>query len=367
MLDRLAVPIVLAPLAGGPSTPELAAAVSDAGGLGFLAAGYLTVAALRERLERTRALTDAPIGVNLFVPGTPASPKAVDAYAARLADEARRAGVELGVARFEDDDWAPKLELLTATPVPVVSFTFGCPEAEVIDRLHHAGSEVWVTVTHPGEARQAVDAGADALVVQGAEAGGHRASFRDDPAGDPGGGIGLLALLQLVPAQADVPLVATGGIGTGAAVAAVLVAGAAAAQLGSAFLRCPEAGTAEVHRRALAGSAPTAMTRAFTGRLARGIRNRFLDRHSADAPAAYPELHHLTAPLRQAGRAAGDPGLVNLWAGQSYELGRDLPAGELVRALAAEARAAHRQAGGRLGPSTGARPEGRGPGPRVER
>jgi nitronate monooxygenase len=353
MLDRLKVPIVLAPLAGGPSTPELAAAVSDAGGFGFLAAGYLTVSALEERLERTRRLTDAPIGVNLFVPGAPAPSGAVEAYAARLAGEARRAGVELGGARFDDDDWAAKLDLLTAMPVPVVSFTFGRPPPEVVERLHAAGSEVWVTVTQPGEARQAARAGADALVVQGAEAGGHRASFRDDPAEDPGG-IGLLSLLQLVRGQVDLPLVATGGIATGAAVAAVLVAGAAAAQLGSAFLRCPEAGTAGVHRQALAGGGPTAMTRAFTGRLARGIRNRFMDQHGAAAPVAYPEVHHLTAPLRQAGRTAGDPGLVNLWAGQSYELGRDLPAGQLVRALADEARAAFREAEERLGPATGA-------------
>jgi nitronate monooxygenase len=354
VLDRLAVPIVLAPLAGGPSTPELTAAVSNAGGFGFLAAGYLAASALADRLERTRTLTEAPVGVNLFVPGPPAPPGTADAYAARLADDARQAGVELGAARFEDDDWAAKLELLIATPVTVVSFTFGCPEPEVIDRLHGAGSEVWVTVTRPGESRIAVDAGADALVVQGAEAGGHRASFRDDPADDLTDGIGLLSLLQLVGAQADVPLVATGGIGTGAAIAAVLAAGAAAAQLGTAFLRCPEAGTAAVHRQALAGSAPTAMTRAFTGRLARGIRNRFLDNYSAAAPAAYPEVHHLTAPLRQAGRAADDPGLVNLWAGQTFELGRQLPAGQLVLTLAEEARAALQRARGRLGPPVGA-------------
>ena len=362
LLDRLVVPIVLAPLAGGPSTPKLTAAVSNAGGFGFLAAGYLTVSALAERLERTRTLTDAPIGVNLFVPGTPAPPQAVDAYAARLADDARQAGVELGAARFDDDDWAAKVELLMATPVAVVSFVFGCPEPEVIDRFHDAGSEVWVTVTGPGEARRAVDAGADALVVQGAEAGGHRASFRDDPAADPVGGIGLLSLLQLVRAQEDIPLVGTGGIATGAAIAAVLAAGAAAAQLGTAFLGCPEAGTAAVYRQALANHAPTAMTRAFTGRLARGIRNQFLDRYSADAPVAYPELHHLTAPLRQAGRDAGDPGLVNLWAGQTYELGRQLPAGQLVRTLAEEARAALQQAQERLGPPADAAAEEGGSG-----
>jgi nitronate monooxygenase len=362
ILDRLAVPIVLAPLAGGPSTPELTAAVSNAGGFGFLAAGYLAAPALAERLERTRTLTNAPVGVNLFVPGTPAPPQALDAYAARLADEARQAGVELGGARFDDDDWAAKLELLITMPVAVVSFAFGCPEPEVVGRLQAAGSEVWITVTGPGEARQAVEARADALVVQGAEAGGHRASFRDDPAGDVIGGIGLLSLLQLVGAQADLPLVASGGIATGAAIAAVLTAGAAAAQLGTAFLGCPEAGTSAVHRQALAGSAPTAMTRAFTGRLARGIRNRFLDRHSAAAPAAYPELHHLTAPLRQAGRAAGDPGLVNLWAGQTYELGRQLPAGQLVRTLAEEARAALQQAQERLGPPADTAAEEEDPG-----
>ena len=352
ILDRLAVPIVLAPLAGGPATPELTAAVSNAGGFGFLAAGYLAASALAERLERTRTLTGAPIGVNLFMPGTSAPPPVVDAYAARVADDAREAGVELGAGRFDDDHWGAKIELLLATPVAVVSFVFGCPEPEVIDRFHDVGSEVWVTVTRPDEARRAVEVGADALVVQGAEAGGHRASFRDDPDADVGG-IGLLSLLQLVRAQAEVPLVATGGIATGAAIAAVLAASAAAAQLGTAFLRCPEADTAAVHRQALADHAPTAMTRAFTGRLARGIRNRFLDRYSADAPAAYPELHYLTAPLRQAGRAAGDPGLVNLWAGQTYELGRQLPAGELVRTLGEEARAALQHARERLGPPAG--------------
>jgi nitronate monooxygenase len=362
LLDRLVVPIVLAPLAGGPATPELTAAVSNAGGFGFVAAGYLAASALAERLERTRALTGAPVGVNLFVPGASAPPQAVDAYAARLVDDARQAGVELGAARFDDDDWAAKLEVLLATPVAVVSFVFGCPEPEVVDRFHDVGSEVWVTVTGPDEARRAVEVGADALVVQGAEAGGHRASFRDDPEADVLGGIGLLSLLQLVRAQADIPLVATGGIVTGAAIAAVLAAGAAAAQLGTAFLRCPEAGTAAVHRQALAEDAPTAMTRAFTGRLARGIRNRFLDRHSAAAPAAYPELHHLTAPLRQAGRAAGDPGLVNLWAGQTYELGRQLPAGQLVRTLAEEARAALQHAGERLSLPAGGPGEDEGAG-----
>jgi nitronate monooxygenase len=269
-------------------------------------------------------------------------------YAASLADDARAAGVELGTARYDDDHWTDKVELLAAGPVPAVSFTFGCPEPGLIGRLQTAGSEAWVTVTSPAEAAEAVHAGADVLVVQGTEAGGHRASFSDDPAADPAAGTGLLALLQLVRARTQAPLVASGGIMTGAGIAAALALGAAAAQLGTAFLRCPEAGTAAMHRAALASDGPTAMTRAFTGRIARGIRNRVLDDHSASAPAAYPEIHHLTAPLRAAARSAGDPDLVNLWAGQAHELGRELPAGQLARVLAEEATAAVRQAAGRL-------------------
>jgi nitronate monooxygenase len=278
--------------------------------------------------------------VNLFVPGAAAAPGAADGYATRLAAEADRAGVTLGAARFDDDDWDAKLALLTASPPAVVSFTFGCPGPAVISALQVAGSEAWVTVTSPDEAALADQAGADVLVVQGSEAGGHRGSFRDDPASDLAGGFGLLALLQLARARTALPLVAAGGIATGAAIAAVLAAGASAAQLGTAFLLCPEAGTSAVQRAAVATVTPTAMTRAFTGRLARGIRNRFMDDHGQHAPACYPEVHYLTAPLRAAGRSTGDPDLVNLWAGQAHELSCEVPAAELVAELAAGARAA---------------------------
>jgi len=338
ILDHLEVPIVLAPMAGGPTTPQLAAAVAGAGGLGFLAAGYLTATALTDQIRQARELTAGPLGVNVFVPGAPASTQDIVAeYAAALAADARDAGVELGEPRFDDDDWDAKLALLTADPLPVTSFTFGCPDPAVIKALQTAGSEVWITVTTPAEAVLAADAGADALVVQGSEAGGHRGSFIDDPVEDTSGGFGLLSLLQLARSRTSLPLVAAGGIGTGAAVAAVLAAGAAAAQIGTAFLRCPEAGTSPVQRAAVASATPTAMTRAFTGRLARGIRNRFMDGH--DGPVAYPEVHYLTAPLRAAGRRSGEPHLVNLWAGQAHELGRELPAADLVAELMVEARA----------------------------
>ncbi len=215
-----------------------------------------------------------------------------------------------------------------------VSFTFGCPHPAVIGRLRAAGSEVWVTVTSPGEALLAAEAGADVLVVQGAEAGGHRAAFIDDDAAPV---YGLLALLQLVREAVDLPLVATGGLATAEAVAAVRSAGARAAQIGTAFLLCPEAGTSAAHRAAVASPAPTALTRAFSGRLARGIRNRFMDDYGDAAPVAYPEIHHVTSPLRAAARARGDAGAINLWAGEAHALAVERPAADVVRALAGDA------------------------------
>ena len=348
ILDRLSVPIVLAPMAGGPSTPQLAAAVSNAGALGFLAAGYLSAEALAGQIAAARELTAAPLGVNLFVPGSPAPAGAAAEYARQIAAVAAAAGVELGQPRYDDDAWQAKLALLTGDPMPVISFTFGCPDQSVISTLHGAGSEVWVTVTTPAEAEYASAAGADVLVAQGSEAGAHRGSFTDDPGADASGGYGLLSLLQLVRARANLPVVAAGGLSTGAAIGAVLACGARAAQLGTAFLRSPEAGTAQVHRDAVAAPGETAMTRAFTGRLARGIRNRFLDEHSQAAPAAYPDVHYLTAPLRAAARSAGRPDLVNLWAGQTHELAGALPAAELITRLMAEARSALAAAAGQV-------------------
>src|SRR5215213_8959504 len=336
LLDECAVPIVLAPLAGGPSTPELCAAVSEAGGLGFLAAGYLTASELDRRIQRTRALTSRPFGVNLFYPQPPGDPRLTEPYAQRLAEEAGRAGVGLGNPGGGEDDWTAKVALLAASPVPVLSVTFGCPSPEDVVRLKGSATELWVTVTTVEEVRRARAAGADCLVVQGVEAGGHRGGFRDDT-----DRLGLLPLLQLARDATSAPLIATGGIMTGAGLAAALAAGARAGALGTAFLRCPEAGTSAVHREALSlADRPTALTRAFTGRLARGILNRFLDTYTEDAPAAYPGVHYLTAPLRAWGRGSGDADVVNLWAGEAYPLARDLPAGEIVRLLAAEARTA---------------------------
>jgi nitronate monooxygenase len=340
--SQLAHPIVQAPLGGGPSTPALAAAVSEAGGLGFLAAGYRTSDAVRSEIHELRRLTSRPYGLNLFVPGPPSRDRGgLARYAEGLAGEADRYGVELGEPRYDDDGWKGKLALAREQRVPVVSFTFGCPDASVLGSLREAGCETWVTVTSATEAAAAASAGADALVVQGVEAGGHRGSHEPGSAADAG----LLALLQLVRDVTDLPLVATGGIVTGRGVAAVLAAGAAAAQLGTAFMLTPEAATSPAHREALRGDAATSVTRAFTGRSARGIENRFMREHEGDAPLAYPEVHNLTAPVRAAARSQGDADGLNLWAGQAYPLAAELPAAELVRALAGEAREALESAG----------------------
>jgi nitronate monooxygenase len=329
----LARPIVQAPMGAGPSTPELAAAVAGAGGLGFLAAGYKSADGLAAEIAATRELTES-FGVNLFVPGPRSDSDRFGDYVKGLREAAD--GAEVGEPRWTDDDWEAKLELLRREPVAVVSFTFGCPSTEVVEGVKASGAEAWITVTTPEEAREAAAAGPDALIVQGHEAGAHQGSFDDEGAGEA---FGLLALLQLVIAETDLPLVASGGIATGAGLAAVLAAGASAAQIGTAFLLCPEAGTSEPHRQALRAGGPTEITRAFTGRRARGIVNRFLAEHRG-APSAYPEIHYATAPIRADARKRGEGDALNLWAGQAFALAREEPVADVVSRLDAEARQA---------------------------
>ena len=346
-LANLAEPIVQAPLAGGPSTPELAIAVCEAGGLGFVAAGYKTPEDVAAQIDAVRAGTERPFGVNIFVPAAaPADSTVVEAYLRELEPEARRQKVEPGEPRFDDDRFAEKLEMVLAKRPAVVSFTFGCPPVEAAERLHEHDIAAWVTVTSAAEAVQAQTAGADALVVQGTEAGGHRGGFADD---ENAAGTGLLALLRLIARATSLPLIASGGIADGAAVAAVLSAGAGAAQIGTALMLTPEAGTAQAQRELMTEPTPTRLTRAFSGRLGRGMINRFLKEHSDAAPSAYPEIHHATAPLRAAARRSGDADGFNLWAGQAHELAQSRPAGEIVREMGAQARHAAQEAAERLG------------------
>ncbi len=272
----------------------------------------------------------------------PADAEQVRAYLEQLAPEAARLGTELGEPRFDDDDWEAKLELVRRERPAVVSFTFGCPPPAVVRELAELDIAVWVTVTNLEEAQHADEAGAAALVVQGIEAGGHRGGFVDNDHND---GWGLIALLRVIGNTTAKPLVAAGGIADGAGVAAVLCAGASAAQIGTALMLAPEAGTVSAQRELLTQPIPTRLTRAFSGRTARGLVNRFLDEHSDAAPIAYPEIHHATSPLRAKARERGDAEGFNLWAGQAHTLALELPAGEIVRKLGADARSTIRRLG----------------------
>ncbi len=335
VLPALEVPLVAAPMAGGPSTTALVAAVATAGGLGFLPAGYRATSAVAADIQQVRRLTSAPFGVNVFLPGAPTpEPEAVAAYRDRLAPEAAALGVEPGEPRWEDDDVAAKLAAVAG--VPLVSLTFGRPSTAVVETLRAAGSAVLVTVTSVQEALSAAAVHPDALWVQGAEAGAHRGSFADDE--ETGPAVPLRPLLAAISAVTDLPLVAAGGLMDGADVRAVLDHGATWAAMGTAFLGCPEAGTTPTHLAALQDPrfTRTAVTRAFTGRPARALVNDFLLEHDVEAPRGYPEVHHLTRPIRTAAAAAGDADRLHLWAGEGWQRLRPMPAADLVRTVATE-------------------------------
>ncbi|QHA04572.1 nitronate monooxygenase [Streptomyces broussonetiae] len=343
LTDLFPHPIVQAPMAGGVSVPQLAAAVSEAGGLGFLAAGYKTADGMYREIKQLRGLTSRPFGVNVFMPQPEyAESGVVEVYTHQLAGEAAWYETELGDPDSgRDDGYEAKLAVLLDNPVPVVSFHFGVPSREVLDRLRRAGTVTLVSATTAEEARAVEQAGADAVIAQGVEAGGHQGTHRDLQEND-GSGIGLLSLVAQVREAVNIPVVAAGGIMRGSQIAAVLAAGASAAQLGTAFLATPESGAHALHKQALANPlfARTELTRAFSGRPARVLVNRFVREHGPYAPAAYPEVNHLTSPLRKAAAKAGDAQGMSLFAGQGHRLARELPAGELVEVLAAELAAA---------------------------
>jgi nitronate monooxygenase len=326
-------PIVVAPMGGGPSNPALVVAAASAGALAFLAAGYKSAETMREEIQVVRNSTSEAFGVNIFVPGAPASqPEAIGKYVASLSLDAAALDTELGDAVWDNDHWSAKVSALLADPPPIVSFTFGCPPREIVEALRAAGSVVAVTVTCPAEARLAADAGADCLCVQGAEAGAHRGTFTNDGGAQAGPDLGTL--ISEVARVTDLPLIAAGGIMSAPAVAAVLHAGAIAAQCGTAFLRCPESGANRAHKAALVDGrfTSTALTRAFSGRPARGLVNQFMLDHP-DAPAAYPEINNATRPLRAAAAKAGDVERMSLWAGSGFKETVARPAGEIVDLL----------------------------------
>ena len=326
------LPIIAAPMAGGPTTPEFVIAAADAGALGFLAAGYKTAAQLAEQIETVRTATST-FGVNLFAPNpVPVGAAEYDAYRAELQDDAARHGVDLPARPRQDDDaWQAKIDLLIANPVPIVSFTFGIPSKAALGALRRAGSTLVQTVTSPEEARRAADAGVDALAVQASAAGGHLGTLTPEhiaPARP------LLDLLREI--DVGLPLIAAGGISDASQVAASINAGAVAAMVGTVLLLAPEAGTSDAYRAALSGAdrGDSIITRAFTGRPARALRNRFTNAHNAHAPAGYPALHYLTSPIRKAAAADKNPEDINLWAGTGHRNARTQPLATTLHELA---------------------------------
>lgn len=323
----LSIPIIAAPMAGGPTTPALVVAAAKAGGLGFLAGGYQSAGALARQIKAVRDETPT-FGVNLFAPNPlPVDRTSYARYRSQLLPDAERFGVTLPEEPIEDDDmWRDKIDLLLDDPVPIVSFTFGIPDAAALTALRKAGSILVQTVTSASEGLRAADAGVDVIAVQASAAGGHSATFTPGcvPPAKP-----LASLLAEVNHAVGLPKIAAGGLSSPDQVAAVIKCCAQAVMVGTALLLAPEAGTSQAHRTALSSSdrGDTVITRAFTGRPARALPNGFVNH--TDAPLGYPAVHHLTRPIRQ----AGDPEYVNLWAGTGYRSTVTSPAGQIMRGL----------------------------------
>jgi nitronate monooxygenase len=312
-------PVLAAPMAGGPSTPAYVTAAARAGSLGFLAAGYKTPQLLAEQIRAVRDTTQI-FGVNLFAPNPiPVDREVFHRYAATIQPDAARYGIDLSrSAPVEDDDhWHAKIDLLVSDPVPVVSFTFGIPGPATISALRKAGTITIQTVTSIDEAVLAATAGIDALAVQAGAAGGHYGTFTPQcrPEALP-----LYVSVATIRDATKLPVIAAGGLSTPTEVAAVMRSGADAVMVGTVLLRSDESGASAVHKAAIADPTRggTVVTRAFTGRPARALRNTFIAEHDAEAPLGYPAVHHLTSDLRKAAAAHGDPELVNLWAGTGY-------------------------------------------------
>ncbi|GHF28873.1 nitronate monooxygenase [Deinococcus metalli] len=325
---NLSVPVVLAPMAGGVGTPALAAAVSAAGGLGSLGAAYLTPAQIEEHVADVRRRTERPLAVNLFAPQpVPAvTPAQVRASTAELGPF--HAALHLPPPtlpeRVQEDFGAQFAAVLRARPA-VVSFAFGRLDHAHMEALRAAGLLTVGTATSVPEAVELERDGVDAVVLQGGAAGGHRGGWRQDDLAD------TVLLVRAAVATVGVPVIAAGGLMTAADVRAVLDAGAALAQCGTAFLLADEAGTSAPYREALRGDADTILTTAFSGRPARGLRNALSE--AVHSPLPYPHQNALTRPLRVAGAAAGRADMLSLWAGTGYRHAQAAPAAHLLQSL----------------------------------
>ncbi|EFM11264.1 2-nitropropane dioxygenase NPD [Paenibacillus curdlanolyticus YK9] len=333
MLD-LQYPIIQAPMAGGPTTPELIAAVSNAGGLGSLGAGYLTPDQTREAIKAIKQLTERPFCVNLFVPEQPnGSSSAIAEMNGRL----NRYRAELGIdpnppTPASIETFEEQVQVLLDERVPIVSFTFGIPSLDILHAMQQRGVIVIGTATTVEEGMQLEAAGVDAIVAQGSEAGGHRGTFLT-PANDAL--IGTMALIPQMVDRVTVPVIAAGGIMDGRGLVASLALGASAVQMGTAFLACPESGAHAAYKSKILSSREdsTDITYAFSGKAARGIRNHFMNsmRSYPGTIPAYPVQNTMTRDIRQAAAKANNPAYMSLWAGQGTRLATERGAADVVK------------------------------------
>lgn len=331
-------PIIQGPMGGGPSTPDLVAAVSNAGGLGSLGAAYLTPGQITDAIRRIRSLTSRPFNVNLFAGGWNANPNHDAAPMLELLGEVhQKLGLPPPVAPSPSPDPFPaQLEATLDARPPIFSFTFGIPDPKAMARLKSRGISILGTATTVEEARRLERAGVDAIVAQGSEAGAHRGTFLDSFESSM---VPTLDLVRATVTAVSVPVIATGGLMDGRDITAALNAGASAAQLGTAFLVCPESGASEVHKRAILAvkQDTTVVTRAFSGRPARGLRNAFMAAvDGRELVLPYPLQNALTRPMRTAAAQQGLPDYLSLWAGQGVARARALPAADLVALLIEE-------------------------------
>ena len=340
----LAHPIVQAPLAGGGDTPALVAAVAEAGGLGFIGAAYLTPAQIAESTREVRARTRRPFGINLFAPLAPPAAGDPAGAMARVASYYAELGLpQPSPPALPVDGFEAQLAAALDSGAAVFSFTFGVLPPAAIAAIKGRGMLLMGTATTVDEALALERAGVDAVVTQGSEAGGHRGTFLGE---FDAGMVGTMALVPQVADAVRVPVVASGGIMDGRGVAAALVLGAAAVQLGTAFLTCEEAGVPPAYQEAILGAREdgTRTTRAFSGRPARGIVNRFMREVEGGDVLPFPLQNALTRPLRTAAARANRAEFLSLWAGQGVRMARRQKAADLVARLAAEAEAALRRA-----------------------
>jgi nitronate monooxygenase len=339
-------PIIKAPMAGGIDTAELIIAVNNAGGMGFIGAAYNTGEQIRAISRQIVAQTERPFGINLFPPEKQAPRPEKTALALEAVSPFYRE-LSLPLPQLEPCkgfDFDRQIEATLESGASVLSFTFGVMPKDVMAAARERGMLLIGSATTVAEALALEAAGVDAVVAQGSEGGGHRATFLGDPQASQ---IGSMALIPQVVDVLNIPVIASGGIMDGRGVAAALALGAAAAQLGTAFIPCPESGASAVYKEALlaANEDQTVVTKAFSGKPARGVRNRFIDslEQQPEAILPFPYQNELTRGMRIAAGKAGKPEYLSLWAGQGLRSTRQLGAGELTAQLIREYRAAARR------------------------